>query len=94
MNEVEQQNFVRKLLKVLGQIIVTMILIGGVALYGGICLIPMMLFTLLSGVIVGILVYSFKFVYEIWKTESAGLTLLLVIVFPLAMGFGVYNAFK
>jgi hypothetical protein len=94
LNEVEQQNFVRKLLKVLGQIIVTMILIGGVALYGGICLIPMMLFTLLSGVIVGILVYSFKFVYEIWKTESAGLTLLLVIVFPLAMGFGVYNAFK
>ncbi len=85
---------VGKLLKVLGQIIVTMILIGGVALYGGICLIPMMLFTLLSGVIVGILVYSFKFVYEIWKTESVGLTLLLVIVFPLAMGFGVYNAFK
>lgn len=94
MNEVGQQNLVGKLLKVLGQIIVTMILIGGVALYGGICLIPMMLFTLLSGVIVGILVYSFKFVYEIWKTESVGLTLLLVIVFPLAMGFGVYNAFK
>jgi hypothetical protein len=94
LNEVGQQNFMGKLLKVLGQIIVTMILIGGVALYGGICLIPMMLFTLLSGVIVGILVYSFKFVYEIWKTESAGLTLLLVIVFPLAMGFGVYNAFK
>jgi hypothetical protein len=94
LNEVGQQNFVGKLLKVLGQIIVTMILIGGVALYGGICLIPMMFFTLLSGVIVGILVYSFKFVYEIWKTESAGLTLLLVIVFPLAMGFGVYNAFK
>lgn len=94
MNEVGQQNFVGNLLKVLGQIIVTMILIGGVALYGGVCLIPMMLFTLLSGVIVGILIYSFKFVYEIWKTESVGLTLILVIVFPLAMGFGVYNAFK
>ena len=94
MNEVGQQNFVGNLLKVLGQIIVTMILIGGVALYGGVCLIPMMLFTLLSGVIVGILIYSFKFVYEIWKTESAGFALLLVIVFPLAMGFGVYNAFK
>jgi hypothetical protein len=93
-NEGGPQYFVGKLLKILGQIIVTMILIGGVAFYGGVCLLPMMVFTLLSGVIMGILIYSFKFVYETWKNESVGMALLLIIVFPVAMGFGVYNGFK
>lgn len=71
-----------------------MILIFGVAFYGGVCLLPMMVCTLVCGVLFGIFIYSFKFVYDTCKNESPGLGCLLIIVFPVAIGFGIYNAFQ
>jgi hypothetical protein len=79
--------------EVLGQIILTIMLICGVALYGGL-LFPMMMGTLIFGVIWGIFIYSFKFIYDTCKNESPGLGFLLIIVFPVAIGFGIYNTFK
>jgi len=72
----------------------TTVLFVGVVFYGGICLLPMMLVTLVSGVLVGVVVYSVRFVYDTCKKEGVGLGILVVIVFPVAMGFGVYNAFQ
>lgn len=93
MNGGNAESMMCKVFEVIGQIILTMMLISGVALYGGI-LFPMMLGTVIFGVLWGILIYSFKFIYETCKNESPGLGFLLIIVFPVAIGFGIYNTFK
>ena len=93
-NEGTPESVVGKFFRIIGQIILTIILICGVAFYGGVCILPMMAVTLVSGILLGILVYSVKFIYDTCKDESAGLGFVLILVFPVAMGFGIYNAFK
>jgi uncharacterized membrane protein (DUF106 family) len=63
----QSESVIKRFLKVIGQIIMTIILLCGVIFYSLLCLFPMMIVTLVSGVIVGIVVYSIKFTYDTCK---------------------------
>ncbi len=60
----QSQSKIMKLFKFCGQVLLTILLLSGVALYACTCLLPMMLLTLACGVLMGMLIYSFKFIYD------------------------------
>lgn len=74
----------------MGQILMTIVLLCGVAFYSTVCLLPMMIGTLICGILIGISIYSIKFIYHTCKNESPQLGFLLIILFPVAMCVGVY----
>ncbi len=88
------QSKITKLLKFCGKLLLTILILSAIAIYTCICLLPMMLLTIICGILIGMLIYSFKFIYDTCKKQSPGLGIVLVICFPVAMGFGICEAFK
>lgn len=65
-----------------------------ITVYAVTSLIPMMLGTLIVGVLVGITFYTVLFIYNTFKNESPFLGVVLIIFFPIAIFFGIHLGFK
>jgi hypothetical protein len=82
------------IVKMIGKSFLTLLLLLGVSIYGIICLLPIMSFLFVGGVVFGCFLYSLRFIRDKWKTDSWGAILVYILVFPISMMFGVRDAFR
>lgn len=85
---------VRLFFDIIIKLFLTVLVLLAMGLYVVSVLLPMILMSILIGVVMGITVYSFWSIYKECQKGAVGWAFLLIIFFPLAIEIGIYYAFK